>query len=71
MGESYVIQDQSSQQSTSTGGEDYRKLIANEGGHYDSTVPSWGGGDKVNFMVTHVTPLPLPLPPPPSEVKYP
>ena len=28
------------------GGEDYRKLIANEGGHYDSTVPSWGGGIK-------------------------
>ena len=50
------------------GGEDYRKLIANEGGHYNSTVPSWGGGNKVNFMVTHVTPLP---PPPPSEVKYP
>ena len=45
--------DQSSQQSTSTGGggeeeeeEDYRKLIANEGGHYNSTVPSWGGGIK-------------------------
>lgn len=63
MGESYVIQDQSSQQSTSTGGEDYRKLIANEGGHYNYS----GGGDKVNFMVTHVTPLF----PPPSELKYP
>ena len=25
-------------------GGDYRKLIANEGGHYTSTVPSWGGG---------------------------
>ena len=45
--------DQSSQQSISTGvgGEDYRKLIANEGGHYNSTVPSWGGGNKVNFIV--------------------
>lgn len=48
LGESYVFQgepsrDQSSQQSTSTGGGDYRKLIANEGGHYNSTVPSWGG----------------------------
>ena len=28
------------------GGGDYRKLIANEGGHYNSTVPSWGGGIK-------------------------
>ena len=42
------------------GGEDYRKLIANKGGHYNYS----GGGDKVNFMVTHVTPL-FPLPPPP------
>ena len=52
--ESYIFfqgersRDQSSQQSISTGvgGEDYRKLIANEGGHYNSTVPSWGGGGK-------------------------